>query len=1108
MSQTGSRQAVKPKDLLQSPTLTAFHEAVSAHKDLLIEELWDAPKAALLSLAQNALKKNILVITGGLREERLLDDCTYFNVDNVLEFPAWETLPGEEIAPSIDIVGRRLEILYELIHSKQPKVIFAPLQACLQKCIPPRRLNELCRLLRKGDSLPFEKISEYLTALGLRRSAVVSDKGEFALRGGILDLYPVSSADPVRIEFFGDEIESIRNFDPISQKSIGKRDVFFLSPASELQLIQETKELASLLDYLGPSTLVVFDELVEIEDRYVALKSLPGAASRYFLSWEDLLSELGERSKLYFLEQRVEELSENTNVTAPKGRRYYSGKDPLQPIHFEIAGTSFEAQRMRHPFSTIADFFSPVENRASSSADEILHGIHRLRNQSLHLRFITSGEPEEKNLKDRLSEHCPELPKDTHFEHGYLSSGLVVGDTSLVILPMTELTHRYKVRRQKWRNTYHTPASEFHQLEVGDVVVHFHHGIGKFVRLEKRANHLGQTTEFLVIEYAEGGTLYVPIQQANLVSRYIGASEEMPTLHAIGGKQWQRVKAQAEKAIVGYAHDLLRLQAERVLRGGFAYVEDGTETKDFEEEFPYAETDDQLNAIADVKQDMQQPTAMDRLICGDVGYGKTEVAMRAAFKAVADGKKQVAVLVPTTILALQHYENFKERMANFAIRVASVSRFHKSKEVAQTLEDVAAGKIDILIGTHRLISKDVKFHDLGLVIIDEEQRFGVRAKEHLKTLKSGVDCLTLSATPIPRTLYMSLIGARTISVINTPPHDRLPIKSLIVQREPALIHNAILRELSRDGQVFFIHNRVESIFQVKDEIQAMLPEAKIVVGHGQMSPDEVDAVFHAFKSGEADILIATTIVENGVDIPNANTILIDRSHQFGMADLYQMRGRVGRWNRPAYAYFLTPRHQPLNEIARKRLFALVESSGYGGGMKIAMRDLEIRGAGDILGTQQSGHIATIGFHLYCKLLKRAVDALQKKSVPDFWETKMEFSYDARLPEEYIPETSLRMEIYHRFGDARSFEEVNALVEELQDRFGPCPPQVLWLKALTRIKIFAAQRRVTLLKFDRMTLTVEQEKGKASTKYTAALPPAKKPEQLEEDVIKILKTHKP
>ena len=425
------------------------------------------------------------------------------------------------------------------------------------------------------------------------------------------------------------------------------------------------------------------------------------------------------------------------------------------------------------------------------------------------------------------------------------------------------------------------------------------------------------------------------------------------------------------------------------------------------------------------------------------------------------------------------------------------------REIEETLKKAAEGKIDILIGTHRFISKDVVFKDLGLIIIDEEQRFGVRAKEHLKKIKTGVDCITLSATPIPRTLYMSLIGAKEISVINTPPQDRLPIKSIIAERDSQLIKNALLRELSRDGQAYFIHNRVESIFRITEEIQKLLPEARIVTGHGQMSADELDSVFHAFKSGEADILVATTIVENGIDIPNANTILIDRADTFGLADLYQMRGRVGRWNRPAYAYFLIPRIARAARLTRRRLHALTEASGFGAGMKIAMRDLEIRGAGDISGTQQSGQISNIGFHLYCKLLKRAVEALKKKSSPTFTETKMEFSYDASLPETYINETSLRMEIYHRLGEAITTEDADAILSELKDRFGPYPPQVLWLYHLTRLRLFASAHHFTLLKFENVTFTAERQSGKNLIKKTLVLPRTKKPDELEKQVIDAL-----
>lgn len=1089
------------RTLRSSPSLQNFEQALSHESALLVEGLWEAPKAALLALIHQALNKPILLITGGAREERLAGDCLYFGLTQVLEFPAWETLPGEDIPPSLDIVGKRLQILAELANNSTPKVLICPLQACLQKLPPPHQIRQTCRHIRKGEEIPFSTFQEILLALGYQRSPLAADKGEFAVRGGIIDLFPLSATDPLRLEFFGDVIDSIRLYDPISQKSIGKQESFFLSPASETTLLDSTEHLSSLLDYIGQDAWIIFDDLVALEDRYVALKNLPGTQSRYFSTLSAFFTASKTHRHLYFTQTAVEELDTHKKHK-PSGRSFYSGKTPFQEIAFEIADLHIQAKRWQHTFVPILDYFS-TEELPLSSASELFLVLPRLASSSLSVRWLTSSDTEEKGLKERLAKECPAQPSDSRFEQGYLSSGFAIPDLSLALIPTTEFTHRYKVRRQKWRTTYHTPAAEFHELAPGDIIVHFHHGIGRYLGTEKRTNHLGQATEFLTIEYSEGGKLFVPIQQAYLVSRYIGANDEVPTFHVIGGKQWLRSKAQAEKAIVGYAHDLLRLQAERNVHGGLAYPTDGTDMLDFEAEFPYTETDDQLRAIADIKHDMQAPKAMDRLICGDVGYGKTEVAMRAAFKAVADGKKQVAVLVPTTVLALQHHENFTSRMANFPICIATVSRFQTAKETKKILQEVADGTIDILIGTHRLISKDVLFKDLGLIIIDEEQRFGVRAKEHLKTIKTGVDCLTMSATPIPRTLYMSLIGAREISVINTPPHDRLPIKSMIVDRDSQVIHNALLRELARDGQAFFIHNRVESIFLIQAELQKLLPEARIVVGHGQMPADEIDAVFHAFKSGQADILLATTIIENGIDIPNANTILIDHADKFGIADLYQMRGRVGRWNRPAYAYFLTQKNKPLGEVARKRLFALVEASGYGGGMKIAMRDLEIRGAGDILGTQQSGQVATIGFHLYCKLLKRAIDALNKKVVPDFFETKMEFSYDARLPENYIAETSLRMEIYHRLGEATTKNELSELMAELTDRFGTPPPPVLWLKALTLIKITAAKHRMIHVKFDTHTLSMEQQKGNETKRFLFPLQRAKNPQDLETQVLGIL-----
>lgn len=1086
---------------LPSASLAQFLEIIKEESSLLIEGLWDSPKAALIALLAKTTKKTILVITGEKREERLADNFAHFSLKDFLEFPSWEILPGEDIPPSPDIIGRRFEILFQLMENNTPHIILCPLQACLQKLPSAKTLKPNCNLWKVGEEIPFEILEDFIIALGYKKQPLVIDKGQYALRRGILDIFPLSSTDPYRIEFFGDEIASIRTFDPVGQKSVKKVEQIFLCPASEVELLAEEKDLALIFDYIGKEAVVIFDDLLHLEDRFVALKSLPGSTSRFFASMEEILDRAFQLQTFFWSEEQMEKFSE---VEMKKvGRAFYSGKTPLQPLQFDMFQQTIKSKRWNHPFITIGDFFSSSEDISATRSEEILQGIHRYSKSPLTLQIVTESESEENALKQKIAAEQIQLPEKTFFERGYLASGFVIADAQVALLPMTELTHRFRIRRQKWRGTYHTPASEFHELKRGDLVVHFHNGIGKYLGVEKQINHLGSPSEFLVLEYSEGSKLFVPIASSYLVSRYIGAKEEIPTLSQLGTQKWQKMRLAVQKTIVGYAEDLLRQNAEREIHGGFVFPPDGEEMIQFENDFPFIETEDQKLAIEAIKQDMVSTKAMDRLICGDVGYGKTEVAMRAVFKAVADGKKQVAVLVPTTVLAMQHYETFCERMANFPINIGVVSRFLPPKKIQETLEKTKTGSIDVLIGTHRLVSADVHFLNLGLIVIDEEQRFGVRAKEHLKKIKTGVDCLTLSATPIPRTLYLSLVGGRDISVINTPPQDRLPIKSHIAERDPSLIQNALLRELSRDGQAFFIHNRVESIYKVQEELEKLVPEARIVVGHGQMHPDELDTVYHLFKQGEADILVATTIVENGVDIPNANTILIDRADKFGLADLYQIRGRVGRWNRPAYAYFLVPQKRELSELSAKRLHALIESSGYGGGMKIAMRDLELRGAGDILGIKQSGQVSSIGFHLYCKLLKKTIDAMRKKTKPNFLETKIEFSFDARLPEDYIGESSLRMELYHRLGEAFAVNDVDLILEEIKDRFGPLPDPVIWLYHLTRLRINSMQKGYTLLKFERFTFTLEKQKGKEVERKTLPLPKSQDPAEFERVIIDLL-----
>jgi len=1072
--------------LLTHPKLLPFQTMVEEGESLVVEELWEVPKALLIALAQRVTQQHVVILT---HSERMLTDFPFFGL-KPLEYPAWETLPSEEIPPSPDCVGERYRVLHALAQDTTPKLLVCSLQAALQKILPKKRLENLYLQVSVGQTLPFAQLPEHLTTMGYKRQSVAADKGEFAVRGGILDLYPVDSPDPYRLEFEEDEVVSIRKYDPVAQTSVGKVERILITPGQEYELLTTSEHLETVFDYLGPHTLVVFDQLTALEDKYATLKGMLSKKVKSFMSLEDLLQQLDKAQKIFFPEHNLETLGPLRHTGKATGSKVIEG------VSFESLGTSFCVQRWRDPFLTLAEGCG-LENAQEASAQDILEILQK---SETPLTLVCRTAAEQEAFSKRLP--------DATLVEGYLSSGLMLLEPPLTLLPTTEFTGRLQVRRQKQRSHYHSHTSEFLALSPGEAVVHMNNGIGRYLGIEKRPNHLGQLTEFMLIEYAEGAKLYVPMDQANLIAKYIGSNESKPEFHTLGSSKWKKCRERSEQAILGYAKDLLELQAQRVAKGGFAYPPSSELVLQFEEEFPYQETDDQLLAISSVYQDMQASLAMDRLVCGDVGYGKTEVAMRAAFKAAADGNKQVAVLVPTTVLALQHYESFKERMQSFPLRIGVLSRFQKPKEIRATLESIRTGDLDIIVGTHRLVSPDVIFKDLGLIIIDEEQRFGVRAKEHLKKMKHEVDCLTLSATPIPRTLYMSLVGARQLSVINTPPEDRLPIQSMVCQKSEDIIKTALLRELARDGQAYCIHNRVETIFEFADRIRQLIPAARIVVGHGQMSGDELDAVFHAFKSGQADILVATSIIENGIDIPNANTILIDQADRFGLADLYQMRGRVGRWNRKAYCYFLVSNLAYMQEVARKRLLALVQASGHGGGMKIAMHDLEIRGAGNILGVDQSGHVQAIGFHFYCRLLKKAVQALSRKQRPLLYtDVKLEFPYDARLPEDYVNDVTLRMELYQRLGDADSEEEIEEILKEMQDRFGPAPDPVQWLCALSKIRLFAQQHAFILIRMTKAVLYAEQKHGKKEKVHRSLLmKPPTQPNALVQEVCHLLSTN--
>lgn len=1046
-------------------------------ENLFLEGLSDATKAFLVSFLQEELKKQVIIISGGTSDDNWMINLGFFSKKGPIELPAWEVLPGEAITPNADLMGERLKTLSLLSKNGKERPLLSSFLSLMQKVLPKSDYSTFEQKWKKGAEVLFNTIPSFLSSLGFEQVSVVSDKGEFAIRGGIVDLFPISSTIPYRVEFFGDTIEEIRTFDPMGQKSIEKIKEISFGPANEKRLSEGREDLTSPFDLLDDSPLILFDDLLAIEDQMVSVKSMPGINSPLVTPLSELLQKISGMNLIFCSKHSIESLF-------PFTKKEQVGRH--QKISFEWLERDFHSLRFFHSFMQPEKFFD--------SEEPILELMSR-PSHKMELLCI-SKEKNHAALQEKLSSLNI---KEYTLLKGEISEGFTLADIPSFVLSDQELFGTKAVRKQQWRQSSQAPIASFHALSPGDFVVHLHSGIGKYLGTEKQTDHRGITSEYLLIEYAEKSKLYVPLTQSHLVSKYIGSHETKAlTLSTLGSKKWQQAKRKAQNEIVGYAADLLQLYAKREVEKGTRFPPDSAEMLAFEEAFPFDETPDQQKAIEEVKEDMITPKPMDRLICGDVGYGKTEVAMRAAFKAVFDGKKQVALLVPTTVLAMQHFDSFSERMAAYPLVIKVISRAQTSKENRETLKEVEEGKVDILIGTHRILSKDVLFKDLGLIIIDEEQRFGVRAKEKLKSLKHQVDYLTMSATPIPRTLYLSLMQLRNISVITTPPQNRLPIKTIIAENNDEVIKNALLREQARGGQSFFIHNRVESIAERASYVQKLVPSARIAIVHGQMEADAIDLIFHRFKKGEVDILFATTLVENGIDVPNANTILIDKANHFGLADLYQLRGRVGRWNRPSYAYFLVPKRT--SDIARKRLSALLEASGHGGGMKIALRDLEIRGAGDILGVRQSGQVSSVGFHLYCKMLKKAIEALKEEMPARFVETKMEFSFPASIPESYIPESSLRMELYHRIGESASYKELDVLQAEIVDRFGKLPKEVIWLYHMSRLRIFASANEFSQLLFKEKALIAEKKKEKKVIPFHKSFDD---PKQLEEFVIAAL-----
>jgi len=1048
-------------------------------------------------------------------QERTQQDLETWLGHSPLYYPPWESLPHEGKLPHADVISDRLQTLMQLSapgtgRLAPANLVVTSITALLQKTFPPAEIQQRTRHLHRGDTADPLDLIEALEAQGYEPEAQVSQKGEIALRGGILDIFPPTGNWPVRLEFFGNELESLREFDPLTQISRQEITAISLPPAGELGLLKSRKPgdapPASLLEYLPAKTMLVLCEPEPIARHAEDYSASAPAGDPLFLAWPEFQAQVRARGFVQIEVTEAEPEIFPTDETQPDvalasppaGSRTVSAPDPL---HLESAGEDASASLT----FTSLDAYRPLSDHtpdpqvAEANRREFFGQVHRWLRQNYTVRLFCNNDGEKQRFLEiwaGLKLEQAELPV---IQLGALARGFLCESARLVVITDAEIFGRYKIQRPRRMKSAHAQATrsaldiDFADLEEGDLVVHLQHGIGRYLGLKTmptgNSRHPSapitptaeglEGTECLVIEYAPSGEaveaprLYVPVTEAYLVGKYVGVGKSRPLLNTLGGTRWAKAKEQTEKAVHDVAAEMLRIQAVRESQPGHAYPPDVPWQREFEGSFIYEETEDQMRAINETKADMERAKPMDRLICGDVGFGKTEVAIRAAFKCVMGGK-QCAILVPTTVLAQQHFNNFRERMADYPIRVEMLSRYRTKREQDQVVKALAAGAVDIVIGTHRLVQSDIVFKDLGLVVIDEEQRFGVHHKEKFKRLRTLVDVLTLSATPIPRTLYLALTGARDMSTIQTPPQDRLPVETIVTQYDERIIRDAIQRELNRGGQVFFLHNRVSTILDMKDRIKKLIPAARLVVGHGQMNADDLETVMTSFVNGEADVLLSTTIIESGLDIPNANTIIIDRADRFGLSDLYQLRGRVGRYKHQAYAYLLLPRHATLLTDVRKRISAMKQYSTLGSGFKIAMRDLEIRGAGNLLGSEQSGHITAVGFELYCQLLKQSVSSLKGEKIKPRVEVQIKLDFlplEKSLPETYITEPQHRIDIYRKLAQATDKPALEALQKELRDRFGPPPPAAELIFQVAELKILAVEKSLTGIevKDDRLML---------------------------------------
>ncbi len=1044
-----------------------FTELVASFREktsLVVTGLSGSSEAILLAALVEETERPILVVTerDGEAQEIYEDLLFLLGSQNVGHYPARQILPYDFRAPQGEIMGQRISSLAGLL-DRSLSIVVCPVRALIEPTLSVDDLLAGRINLHPGMEADLDDLVMRLVNLGFRRVPLVEEVGDFARRGGLIDFFTPGSEAPVRVEFFGDEVDTIRQFDVATQRTISRLERVQVLPKREVPITQETLEA-----YLSR---IPEDDADFIRLRYLNDPELPG------LEWLAILFDLRQgtlpdyigNDGIFYLQGKGSLKAEADSIVAEAGALYERLENRLSRLprpeeYYRPVDAIFNRLERgvvidRVPFrggrSDVITFDCQPHPSFGSRLDLLSETLREFDARGMAHFIATDNEGQAVRLAELISEKT-DRDQPVPVEVANLKGGFVCKRGGFAILTDHEIFSRYHrwVRKKKFKEG--VAISDYSALNISDYVVHTDYGVARYLGLKTIAVD-GRNRDCLLLQYAEDDRLYVPIEEFNRVSKYSG-KDSAPQLTRLGGAGWEKLKRRTKKAIADMAKDLIKLYAERKSRKGHAFDEDSVWLKQLETSFPFDETPDQQKAIDDVKLDMVQDRPMDRLICGDVGYGKTEVAVRAAFKAI-DGGKQVAVLVPTTILAQQHFQTFSGRLAEFPVNIAMLSRFRTRKQQLQTIDELAQGKVDLVIGTHRLLSKDVRFKDLGLLIIDEEHRFGVKHKEKLRQLKATVDTIAMTATPIPRTLQMSLMGARDMSIIETSPKDRLPIITEIVEFDPAVIATAVLREIDRGGQVFFLHNRVQTIDAMYRYLKKLLPQVEIGVAHGQMHERSLEGVMVAFVAGRYDVLLCTAIIESGLDIPSANTIIIDRADRFGLAELYQIRGRVGRSARRAYAYLLSPPTRLLTVNGVKRLRALEAHSDLGTGFALAMRDLEIRGAGTILGPRQSGFIEQVGYDLYNKLLEEAVAELKGQELPRLPEARLEMDIEIHLPDDYVNDRQQKVDIYRRLADCRTLDQVEKTRDEIIDRFGSLPPSAVNLFDAAAVKIEAARLEV-------------------------------------------------